>query len=348
MSTLAFLGYGRFGAALGGLFYEKGDRVRALDPGVPTMTAERATSLPELVHGADFVVVAVPVAHMAEAFASLRPHLLPNQIVFDVGSVKVAPSVMMAATFGHDIPWVTTHPLFGPVSLACGERPLRTIVCPSALHPAAVASVVTLFERIGCLVQQEDADAHDRSMAWTHALAFFVAKGMLDAGAPAEAPYAPPSYQGIVRTIDAVRSDAGHLFATLHRSNAYARDARRALIQALTTIDQSLTDPGQDEDEEDPFAIPDLGAQSSDLRETRDLLDVLDRELLEVLARRSVLSARAARAKADIGAPIRDPRREAALLDARRRTAETLGLDPSAVADVFESILRFSRKVQGS
>ena len=55
-------------------------------------------------------------------------------------------------------------------------------------------------------------------MAWTHALAFFVAKGMIDAGAGMEVPFAPPSFQAIARTIEIVRSDAGHLFADTGRS----------------------------------------------------------------------------------------------------------------------------------
>jgi prephenate dehydrogenase len=346
MSCIAFLGYGRFGAALGGLFRDFGMRVRALDPGAPIPSDARAGSVADLVEGASFVAVAVPLSDMREAFASLRPHVRPEQVVFDVGSVKVAPSALLATTFGNAIPWVATHPLFGPVSLACGERPLRTVICPNALHPGAVARVTALFESIGCIVHLEDADAHDRSMALTHALAFFVAKGMLDAGAPAHLAYAPPSFQGLTRTIEAVRGDAGHLFVALHRENPYAADARRALLNALNAIDRGLADPASSPAATAALSIPDLGACSPDLREARELIDELDRELLALLARRAVLSKRAAAAKAGMGAAVRDPRREAALLEARHIEAQRLGLEPAAVADVFEAILRFSRGLQ--
>jgi prephenate dehydrogenase len=43
---------------------------------------------------------------------------------------------------------------------------------------------------------------------------------------------------------------------------------------------------------------------------------------------------------------VRDARREAALLEARRREAARLGLDPEAVGGIFEAVLRFSRGVQ--
>src|SRR5262249_44128203 len=141
---------------------------------------------------------------------------------------------------GEAIPWVGTHPMFGPVSLARGERPLRAVVCPNPSHADAVARITALFERIGCEVIHEDAAAHDRTMAYTHALAFFVAKGLIDAGTPASAPYAPPSFQAIARTVELVRSDAGHLFEALHRENPYAGEARRRLLDALTTADSDL------------------------------------------------------------------------------------------------------------
>lgn len=348
IGKVAFLGYGRFGAALGSLLRESGLAVRAFDPDAEIRGAEPAASLPELVAGADAVVVAVPVPAMRGAFASLRPHLAPGQVVLDVGSVKTVPANAMAEVFGRERPWVATHPLFGPASLARGERPLRVVVCPNATHPDAVRRVIALYERIGCQVLEQAPDEHDRTMASTHALAFFIAKGMLDAGVPLGAPHAPPSFQGIARTVETVRVDAGHLFAALHRENPYARDARRSFIDALIAIDRDLDAAPNDATPESAAAltIPDLGALSPELRETRELIDELDMELIALLARRTELAHRAARAKATIGAAVRDPVREARLMESRRRCAQELGLDPDGVAEIFESILNYSRSTQ--
>ena len=183
-------------------------------------------------------------------------------------------------------------------------------------------------------------------MAWTHALAFFIAKGLMDAGVPAALVYAPPSFQAIARTIDAVRADAGHLFSTLHRENPYAEGARRALLDALAAADRKLAEPASDASP--AIEIPDLGASSPALVEARELIDEVDGEILALLARRALLSRRAAAAKAELGVGVRDARREALLLDARRRDASRLGLDEAAVGEIFEAVLRFSRKVQGS
>lgn len=293
MSTIAFLGYGRFGAALAGLFREAGDSVRAFDPHHSAVPEDaRVDSLAGLCRDADFIVLAVPVTLIGDAAASVRPHLGPGQIVFDVGSVKVAPCDRLVATLGGGIPWVGTHPLFGPVSLLRGERPLRAVVCGNALHPAAVDSVSALFSRIGCEVLLQDAHEHDRAMAFTHALAFFVAKGMLDAGAPPEARFAPPSYQAIARTIASVREDAGHLFSALHRENPYAAPARRALLDALLAADRELHDGARTQSAE--VTIPELGSGTSALSGTRDLIEEIDREIEALLARRVRLSGRGA------------------------------------------------------
>jgi len=356
-SEVAILGYGRFGRALGQLLAEAGVSHRAYDPlvgsGVPPEF--RADSLRDLVSEAKLVVVAVPVPRIRSALVDLRPHLGPGVIVLDVGSVKVGPAAALAEVLGDAIPWVATHPLFGPLSLALAERPLRVVVCPAAAHPEAAARVRELYERIGCEVVEQTPEGHDRVMAHTHALTFFVAKGMIDAGAGMDVPFAPPSFQAIARTIETVRSDAGHLFSAIARDNPFAAEARKQLVQALTSIDRALDAQlaegpraGQEASPEGSgkFAIPDLGERSPELKQTREHIDAVDREIVRLLAQRAQLAQRAARAKAKLGAPVLDSTREAEVMGARRAWADELKVDADAVAEVFRAIMTMSRRAQ--
>lgn len=240
LGRVALFGYGRFGQALAGLLREGGHEVRAVDPAV-TLPAELAAASPvAALADAEWVVLAVPVRCLRELLASLRPLLQPCHVVLDVGSVKLFPAIWMDEVLGAAIAHAGTHPLFGPQSLARGERPRRVVVCPSRQHPQAAERARTLFERIGFDVLMRDAAAHDHAMAETHALAFYIARALVDMGIGEDLSMAPPSFLGLGNMLAAVRGDAGHLFATIQKENPYAEAARERLLATLTRIHQRL------------------------------------------------------------------------------------------------------------
>jgi len=343
--SFAILGYGRFGRAFGSLLAQVGLDFKAYDPVAEVPEAVKAANALEAVRDAKWVVLAMPIARMESALKEIRSSLGSHQIVMDVGSVKVGPCALLDRCLGADIPHVGTHPLFGPLSLARAERPLRVVICASDLHPEAAEQARALFRKLECECLDEDPESHDRNMAQTHALAFFVAKGLLDVGVGEDPPIAPPSFQGLKHTLEAVRADAGHLFAAIQRENPFAAEARARLVEALTSIHQKLSEEGIVE-EAIPMAIPDLRARSPELREVRELIDDVDREILGLLEQRTRLAQRAAKAKAELGAPVLDPAREKSLLENRRLWARELGLNEEMVEDVFRTLLRVSRRVQ--
>jgi len=344
---IGILGYGRFGRALGALLHEAGHSYRAWDPEAEVPSELSAGGLHDLLAESGTLVLAAPVPALEGLLRDLRPHLRPDHLVFDVGSVKVGPCALLEAHLGAAIPHVGTHPLFGPVSLARAERPLRVVLCPAFHHEAAATTVEELFRGLGCEVLRQSAEDHDRVMATTHALTFFLAKGLLAVGAGAELPFTPPSFHAIARTLESVREDAGHLFAALQNQNPFAAGAREGLLEALSAIHQSLAEAVASGAADEQLSIPDLGTRSPALQEARNHIDELDQELVALLARRTELVLRAGRAKAELNLPIHDPEREAAQLQARRAWAEASGLDAAGVEEVFRAVLRSSRAAQG-
>jgi len=345
--ALGILGYGRFGRALAELAADAGLDVRAFDS-VTTVPADlRAESSADLARTCGQVMLAVPTQALRACVEELRPHLTPDHLVMDVASVKLEPEAVMAELLGTDIPWVATHPLFGPSAMALGERPLRAVVCPNGLHPAAASEARRTYERLGCVVDEQDADTHDRLLARGHALTFFVAKGMLDAGGESLTEVGPPSVRAMSRVVDSVRGDAGHLFLAIERNNPYAAAARRDLLEALERVHGQIDEAGEDAEAVEPaIQIPDLGDRAPALREIRTVIDDLDLELVRLLGRRARLARGAGRIKASHGHGVRDPIREQSLLADRRRWAEEEGLDPEAVDAVFRSVVRLSRGAQ--
>ena len=345
--TTAILGYGRFGRAMAELILDAGLEVRAWDPIAEVPAELRASSPADLVQDASRIILAVPVHAIREAALALRPHLPADSLTLDVSSVKRRPLLELEEVLGRRFTWVGTHPLFGSTSIALGERPLMAVVCPNPLHPEAAAIATRFYERIGCRVVEQDPDEHDRGMALTHALAFFVAKGMIDIGVMESVPFAPPSFQAMAHTVESVRADASHLFRSIQTDNPFAAEARERLLGALGEIHRDLSASttagpvlGRAPD------IPDMGDRAPDLREIRDLIDDTDRELVRLLAQRDQLTHRAGRVKAREKRPIQDPQRERDMMVERRRWAEQEGMDPQTVEELFRSILRVSRSVQ--
>jgi prephenate dehydrogenase len=342
---IAILGYGRFGQALTALVLDAGRPLRVYDPATAVPEEVRADSAADAVRGAVVVVPAVPVDAFHAVLEQIRPALAPAHVVCDVTSVKRGAVESMQQLLGDDVPWVATHPLFGPASIARGERPLRVVVCPDTPHPAAAAAARELYTAIGCRVIDQDSAAHDRVMADTHALAFFVAKGMLAIGAGDDAEAVPPSFQAMATTINTVRSDAGHLFYPIQQGNPFAPDARERLLDALGRIHRELAEASQAEGGGAPageaLAIPAAGPPPA-LGETRDAIDALDRRIVALLAQRAQLATRAARVKAAEGRAVQDPAREQALLERHgRRLRGDPALQPPRAARVAGTARRF-------
>jgi len=345
--SVGILGYGRFGKAFAELSADAGVSVSAYDPHADVPASIAADCVGTLAKKSEAIVLAVPMHALKAALTELRPHLESHHLILDAASVKKDSVEAMRSILGSDIPWAATHPLFGPMSVARGEKPFRAVVCPTEEHPSAAVRARALYESVGCSVIEESADVHDQVMARTHALAFFVAKGMLDAGTDESVPFAPPSFQAIAQTIAAVRADAGHLFLPIARDNPHAAEARERLIGSLQKIHGSIADepetPAQATEPALSIAPTETPPQ---LRETRDLIDEIDEDILALLTRRLTLSLRAARVKAESGRPVRDPDREKDLLDDRARRARERGLDEEGVRSLFEALLALSRSAQ--
>ena len=350
MNKIGIIGFGHFGRALAEVLEENEQDYLAYDIRAVVPDAHKAESMTQLLKEAELIILAVPVPRMRSVLEQIRPSLESKHIVVDVGSVKSKPLAAMKDLLGNEIPFVGCHPLFGPTSLALGERPLHVVVCPNDSHPEITQFICDFWKGLDCKVVRQDPDEHDHDMAMTHALTFFVAKGMLDAGAGEDVEYAPPSFSAISRTIDTVRSDAGHLFAAIHIDNPFAAEARQKLIDALISVDKNVNNYQPRIRTAENEAVLDIPASPDtppELLQTRELIDQLDRELIDLLGRRANLSRRAKKAKATVGRAVRDSQREEQLLRDRKEWGENVGLDSTAVDEIFDTILRNSRRIQG-
>lgn len=82
------------------------------------------------------------------------------------------------------------------------------------------------------------------------------------------------------------------------------------------------------------------------LDELRARLDVLDRQLLELVAERQALGTEIAAVKRATGQSTRDFRREREVLLKARRDAESLGVSPRLAEDILQALIRASLTTQ--
>ncbi len=78
------------------------------------------------------------------------------------------------------------------------------------------------------------------------------------------------------------------------------------------------------------------------LKELRTQIDQVDREMLQLFAKRLQLVAKVGEVKHKHGLPIYAPEREADMLAARRQEAEKIGVPPDLIEDVLRRLMRES------
>ncbi len=81
---------------------------------------------------------------------------------------------------------------------------------------------------------------------------------------------------------------------------------------------------------------------SEQLQNIRDQIDAVDKELIEVFAKRLALVKEVGHIKSQTGTPVYVPEREAQLIAKRRAEAEALGVSPDLIEDVLRRVMRES------
>jgi prephenate dehydrogenase len=146
-----------------------------------------AASLEDLATGADVVVLAAPVGQCAALARELRPHAPAGALLTDVGSVKTQLVADLEAAWGAATV-VGGHPIAGSeqTSVAAARADLfagrRCILTPTPrTSPEALAGVRRLWQGVGAVVEEMDAERHDALLARVSHAPHLVAYALVDA-----------------------------------------------------------------------------------------------------------------------------------------------------------------------
>ncbi|MEP5727875.1 MAG: prephenate/arogenate dehydrogenase family protein [Sulfitobacter sp.] len=131
-------------------------------------------SAAEAVAGADLVVLCVPVGVMGAVAADIAPALAPGTTVTDVGSVKADVIAQVGPHLPDNVHFIPAHPLAGtehsgPRSgfAELFDNRWTLLVPVEGSDVTATKRLRDLWEGMGALVDEMDAEHHDRVLAVT-------------------------------------------------------------------------------------------------------------------------------------------------------------------------------------
>ena len=221
---LGLIGYGAFGR-LTARHLSAWFEVAAYDPAVSEGDAHAVLTDLTTAAACPVVVLAVPVEALEDTLSAIRPHLVPDALVIDVGSVKVKPALAMDAALPEGVRIVGAHPLFGPQSGKDGIVGLRIAVCP--VREAKDARRVAAFCRhaLKLRVFQVTPEDHDREAAVVQGLTHLIARVLLNME-PLPTRMTTASFERLMQAVDMVRHDSPAVFRAIERDNPFAAEVR--------------------------------------------------------------------------------------------------------------------------
>jgi len=237
--SLGIVGFGAFGRLMA-QHLRPHFRLCAFDPAVPSGCCADGIEMDSLavVAGCPVVVLAVPVNRLADTARAISPHLQPDALVLDVGSVKLVPADIMLRELPPHVRIVATHPLFGPQSARGGIAGLKVAVCPVR---GGDGSRVGAFLRraLGLHVIMTTPDAHDREAAMVQGLTHLIAKVLVQME-PLPSCMTTRSFDLLTQGEGMVRHDAPEVFQAIEQANPYARKVRRRFFDLAAALDAEL------------------------------------------------------------------------------------------------------------
>jgi prephenate dehydrogenase len=255
MQKIAILGPGLLGGSIALKLRELGSARVALWARRPEAVEEinrrgcadeAGSSLAEIVHRADLVILCMPVGAMPGVAREIAPLLDPQTLVTDVGSVKKTIVAELSAIFAGRARFVGSHPMAG--SEKTGLRAAKAtlfagttcIVTPDEQTPEEAASEVTAFwESLGCRVCQLSPAGHDAAVALVSHLPHTLAATLVQtvaASDPAAFALCGPGFRDTTRVASGPPSMWVEIMQTNREALASAVGALIAKLQEFSAI----------------------------------------------------------------------------------------------------------------
>ncbi len=219
-----------------------GRRQESIEPALRDGAVDLITTdVGQGVAGADFCVLATPVATLTALLPSVWRAAPDDAVITDVGSTKAGiVSAAEALARGRPLAFVGSHPMAGSEQSGYGAarvdlfRGATVVLTPTErTPPEALKRVAEFWEALGGRVSMLDPAAHDRAVAAVSHLPHLIADALVDAVGRLDSRFLDLAARGFKDTTRIAASDP-RVWREIFQEN------RSALGVALSAFRQAL------------------------------------------------------------------------------------------------------------
>ena len=329
--TFGVIGYGRFGKFWTNRLLKLG-KVWVYEPRPlkekPNSQLD-ARDINTLLAKVDVLFLAMPISQVEDICKQIKTKLEPETIVADVCSVKVYPAKVMRQILPKNQPLIGTHPLFGPDSAGRAKtlKGFKIVVCPLRASKPKLQSFTKILKKLQAELIFTTPENHDLQMARSQALIHYIGRGIQSLNLRPQK-IATLDYSSLLHIKDVVVHDSWRLFFDMQNFNPYIKDIRSRLTDNLRAIELKIQNSSQD------------------IKNLRQAIGYIDRQIINLVASRSRLSENIGRLKRKAGQKISDPQREKKLTAFHDHISRKLDLDAKMVNKIFQILISNSKRLQ--
>ncbi len=189
----------------------------------------------EVAAAQDIVILAVPIREMKSVIKSISPFVKSGALVCDVCSVKEKPVEWMKKYLPDYVSLLGTHPLFGPDSVSKNFKENDIVLCPVRIQDKLYKQIKRSTSGIGLNVFELTPTEHDKTMAYTQALAHAIARGIYKLPKFEKSPVTK-NYKMLMGIINSLNKDSQEMFEDITHYNRFTRGACKGFLKSFHNL----------------------------------------------------------------------------------------------------------------
>ena len=200
--------------------------------------------LADVLKQTDILFLAIPFSAYTVSLNRIKPELKAETLLVDVCSVKLKPLEAIEKILPDHKNLLITHPLFGPQSSKNGTQTkgLDLIICHNSGELAA--QVLAFCEDVLQLdITEMSAAEHDKQMAITHGLTFFISE-ILGNFKLSEQILKTPSFEKLLAISGLVKVESTDLLNLIQNDNPFTKDIRSKFIEEAARLNNKYAKTG--------------------------------------------------------------------------------------------------------